>query len=365
MRVLAIAVAFALSSCVTARQGSDFTSADEAGQWYKGNTHAHTTIGDGDSTPETVAKWYLDRDYNFLVLSEHNKFIDPATVELPEDRRSDFILIPGQEVTGKRAIHMTAMNVSSLVDWQYDYELSTTRDAVQFQVDGVRSNDGEPILNHPNYKWGVAGRDILGIDGLKMFELYNGHPRVNNQGDGDHISTEEIWDLLLTHGKEMYAVASDDAHHFQEMAPSRSNPGRGWVMAWAKELTPDAITDAMSRGRFYSSSGVFLASVEQRANKYVVVVDKDRTAEALHPALRGKPVREAEPGFRIDFVGPNGTILATTQGLRAVYVAAGDAAYVRVRVTFARALETDAFEEFYAWGQPVFMNAGATLDGNR
>ena len=51
--------------------------------WYKGNTHVHTTLcGHADTTPDAVAQWYHDRGYNFLILSEHNKFIDPSTVEL-------------------------------------------------------------------------------------------------------------------------------------------------------------------------------------------------------------------------------------------------------------------------------------------
>src|SRR5215212_10107531 len=52
--------------------------------WYRGNTHVHTVLcGHADSAPEVVAKWYLDRGYHFLCLSEHNRFIDPANVALP------------------------------------------------------------------------------------------------------------------------------------------------------------------------------------------------------------------------------------------------------------------------------------------
>jgi len=39
--------------------------------WYMGNTHAHTKICG---------------HYNFLILSEHNHFIDPDTVQLPPDK---------------------------------------------------------------------------------------------------------------------------------------------------------------------------------------------------------------------------------------------------------------------------------------
>jgi predicted metal-dependent phosphoesterase TrpH len=88
-----------------------------ADKWYKGNTHVHTTLsGHADTTPDEVAKWYLDREYNFLILSEHNKFIDPASVALPEGRREDFILIPGEEVTDdNHVVHTTAMNIEDLV----------------------------------------------------------------------------------------------------------------------------------------------------------------------------------------------------------------------------------------------------------
>ena len=86
-------------------------------EWYRGNTHAHTVLcGHADSSPEAVTKWYHDRGYNFLILSEHNIFIDPDDVTMPKNKRSDFILIPGQEVTGKPVgVHTTAMNIDGVI----------------------------------------------------------------------------------------------------------------------------------------------------------------------------------------------------------------------------------------------------------
>jgi len=49
-----------------------------------------------------------------------------------------------------------------------------------------------------------------------MFELYNGHNDVHNFGNEGHVSTEVMWDDLLTHGMKIYGVSSDDAHHFQK-----------------------------------------------------------------------------------------------------------------------------------------------------
>ena len=45
-----------------------------------------------------------------VILSEHNIFIEPATLNLPADRSKGFILVRGQVVTGKKHIHTTAMS---------------------------------------------------------------------------------------------------------------------------------------------------------------------------------------------------------------------------------------------------------------
>jgi predicted metal-dependent phosphoesterase TrpH len=119
-----------------------------APKWFRGNTHVHTVLcGHADSTPEAVAKWYLDRGYHFLCLSEHNRFIDPAMVALPEGRRSDFILIPGEEITGTR-VHMTGLNVRGLV---IPVEHPNRSRTIQTFTDRTRAAGGTPIINHPNF----------------------------------------------------------------------------------------------------------------------------------------------------------------------------------------------------------------------
>ena len=108
----------------------------------------HTTLcGHADSTPDFVAQWYHDRGYNFLVLSEHNKFIDPSTVNLKGELRDDFLLVPGEEVTGP--VHSTAMNINRLVPWQFKDENRSK--IIQNHVDEIGKAKGAMILNHPNF----------------------------------------------------------------------------------------------------------------------------------------------------------------------------------------------------------------------
>ena len=190
-------------------------------QWFKGNTHAHTVLcGHADSEPDSVARWYLNRGYHFLVLSEHNQFIDPDSVLLPEPRRSDFILIPGEEVTGHKHIHTTALNIKEVV---FDRSMQKVDDTLspedklqqtirnlrvpvteskteimQRHTHDIRDAGGIPILNHPNFVTGAQAHEILPVDHLHFFELYNGHPAVYNWGNEEHVSVEEKWDSLLS-----------------------------------------------------------------------------------------------------------------------------------------------------------------------
>ena len=326
-------------------------------KWYRGNTHTHTVLcGHADSAPDVVAKWYLDRGYNFLCLSEHNRFIDPATVALPEDRRKDFILIPGEEVTGSY-VHLTALNVSRLVIPTGHPSRTQT---VQTYTDRTRAAGGAPIINHPNFNWALKTVDIRPVKRCYLFELYNGHPAVHNEGDPAKgvPSTEQMWDALLTDGMVIYGVSSDDAHEFKPPhAADKSNPGRGWVMVRAAELAPKAITDAIDRGEFYASSGVMLKDVRVDEKEYRVAVDTAATeVEAAKPELvphRLPATSDARPGYRIDFIGPAGKVLWSVNGAEATFDREPGLAYVRAKITFTRQT-ADGFAECYAWTQPAF-----------
>jgi hypothetical protein len=325
-------------------------------RWYKGNTHVHTELcGHADSTPEAVTRWYHDRGYNFLILSEHNLFIDPATVKLPENARKDFILIPGEEVTGNKVVHSTAMNSRALVDWTFDSARKS--EIIQNHVEGAKAAGGELILNHPNFHYAVTAEDIRPVKGLYLFELYNGHPDVNNFGNGENPGTEEMWDTLLSSGMALYGVSSDDAHEFKRLHPNASNPGRGWVMVRSRELSGDAITAAMLRGDFYASSGVYLSEVSAGKRRYAVSVDESATREAIQSEyLFGKKIEDdkgLEEGFAIDFIGPEGKVLYATTGLEAAFRVPKDVSYVRCKVTFTTAVR-GIWRQYFAWTQPVF-----------
>ena len=328
-------------------------------KWYKGNTHVHTVLcGHADSSPEAVTRWYHDHGYNFLILSEHNKFINPKDVKMPENKRLDFLLIPGEEVTGKKHVHTTAMNVRELVDWNYDDK--DRWKIIQKQVNDIEVAGGVTILNHPNYRDALTPEDVYPVDRLYMFELFNNlwENRKFKDDDPLHPGEEVWWDRMLTKGMIMYGVGSDDAHKFKTFTLTESNPGRGWVMVRSASLNPEAITAAMFHGDFYASSGVYLKEYEVRNNVISIEVDTVATADEMtKPIVReGKKLGKEKPGYEIQLIGKNGKVLETVFGTKANFPVNNDSPYFRVKVIYRHNHPERGVEGYYAWCQPVFTD---------
>lgn len=296
--------------------------------WYKGNTHTHTTESDGDSPPEVVIAWYRDHGYDFLVLSDHNVFTDPARYAHRTD--STFLLIPGEEVTSafeSRPVHVNGLGIPGVVDPRVAESLVAT---IQANVDAVREVEGVPHVNHPNFGWAFGAEELAQVENDRLLEIFNGHPTVHNEGGGGTPGMEEVWDILLTGGKRIYGIAVDDAHHFQgEFSPERANPGRGWVAVRAGSLDAGELLRNLEEGLFYASTGVELADVVVSPTRLEVHIEQDRNFR-----------------YTTTFIATGGRVVHTSVDNPAVFELEGEESYVRARVVDSRGE--------VAWVQPVF-----------
>ena len=319
----------------TLRLRYDAWKAQAAGgpRWFKGNTHAHTLESDGDSTPEEVTRWYKEHGYHFLVLSDHNTLtpVDGLNATYAEPGR--FTLIRGEEVTSAfegKAVHVNGIDTKARIGRQ---EGRSIVEVLQRSVDAVRAQEGVPHINHPNFTWALTAEQLKSVKNNKLFEIYNGHPMVNNFGGGGIDGTEAAWDAILSGGVLLYGIAVDDAHHFKDLGnPTLAGPGRGWIMVRAPELTPRAILTAMERGDFYASTGVELSDYQVSPTAMTVAVKKDSFAK-----------------YRIQFIGQGGRVLHEALDSPATYEFRGDEGYVRARV-----LESNGR---IAWTQPAVISA--------
>lgn len=253
--------------------------------WYKGNLHAHTTNSeDGKSSPQQLCDWYSAHGYGFLAFTDH----DHITTEKDVPSPNGLLLIAGEEVSGN---HLVALKVRELID---------KRLPIQEKIDRVRNQGGVCIAAHPNWQHDHWPLQLLESSvGYFAIEIFNTHITAL---EGSAYALNK-WDQLLTQGRRVWGVASDDVHDI-----STGRVGRGRVVVQAPELSIPAIFKALAQGDFYASTGVSLESFSMK-NHTVEVVARD--------------VKE------IVFIGAQGKTLKRVEASAAKYEARGDEIYVR------------------------------------
>ena len=299
--------------------------------WYKGNIHTHTTESDGDDTPENVVRWYRRHGYDFLVLSDHNHL----TLFDYADSRRKFkkpLMVPGEEVTlsihgGQTPVHINGIGISHLVEPIDAGEIVPT---IQANVDAIVSAGGVASINHPNFRWSFDHNHIKQVRGASLLEVFNGAPDSNVNGAPGKFSYEEIWDGVLSAGRAIFGVATDDSHNYKDFHPGMSNPGRGWVVVQAEELVSEAIVEGLASGNFYASTGVELTDL--KSSSQVVSLRIEQQSDFV---------------YTTSFIGRDAKTYAETTGLEASYEPMGSEGYIRAVVKSSSGGK--------AWTQPVFL----------
>jgi hypothetical protein len=331
--LLVVALALRFAGATTVRRGLQTPSASL--HWYKGNTHTHTLNSDGDSTPDDVVRWYREHGYQFLVLTDHNFQTRVDALNALHGADDQFLVVKGEEVTSSAAgkpVHVNGLDANRRLGAQSGAADSTVLDVLQRSVDAIRGASGVPHINHPNFGWALTMEDLRRVRGYKLFEIFNGHPEVNNLGGGNVPGLEEIWDRLLSGGTMVYGIAVDDAHVFRKPGdPTVAGPGRGWVVVRAAQLDARTLLEAMERGDFYASTGVVLDDL--------VVTSKRMT-------IKVKPLASSK--YRVQFIGRDGRVLTEVPDASAVYTFTGAEGYVRAKV-----IESNGR---FAWIQPVVVS---------
>ena len=374
-------------------------------RWWKGNTHTHSWWSDGDAPPEVIADWYKSNGYDFLVLSDHNimqqgekwypidepprkpeqvreayeSYVAQFGTDWVQERRvngklevrlktlddfrtlfeeaNEFIFIKGEEITDRFEAHPMHMNGVNLVEFIAPQGGNSVADTIQNNLNAVVAQQEkyqQPMvahLNHPNFHYAQTAEDFFQIDhkpGDGFFEMYNGHSGVDNHGDELHISTERMWDIVLSKRlgeydrSVIYGVATDDAHDHMAWGEGMTNPGRGWMMVRSTHLTPNAITAAVKQGEFYNSTGVTLRSLTITDDRIELEIEPQDNAEYRIEFIGTRQEAELDPIEEFSeahehrgnldhnhqtihrYSDEIGEILESVEGTRATYQVRGD-----------------------------------------
>lgn len=367
-------------------------------KWYKGNLHTHSYWSDGDDFPERIMGWYKEQGYHFVALSDHNIFaegekwitlredsiyqkgFEDYVAEYGEDwveyeeendktrvrlktyeeyvplfeEKERFIMIPSEEISDGfegKPLHLNVTNLQKLIEPQRG---ESVVDVLQRNINAVleqRRETGEPMMvhiNHPNFRWAITMEDMMKLKGERFFEVFNGHPQVNNLGDAERPGTEEMWDFIniayLEKGQPLlFGLATDDSHNYHVTSSQLSNAGRGWVMVRTDSLGIGKLIDALEEGEFYASTGVELKDFSFKANRFAVEVAPQNGAS-----------------YTISFIGcrkgeKEAKLLHEVKGTSASFEVEKDMLFVRAKVISSLPPDNpiENMSSQMAWLQPV------------
>ncbi len=260
------------------------------GRFYRGNLHTHSTLSDGVLAPEEVCRRYKAEGYDFIALTDH--FVGLFGYPIADTRGfrdNSFTTILGAELHSGAMENGLVMHVLA-VGLPLDFEPSNSPDflAVEGQESAAeiaqRARDAGAFVAVAHPQWsGMTLADARAIEAAHAVEVYNHSCAVGaDRPDGFHTA-----DLLLSEGRELSLIATDDAHF------SEPDSFGGWVMVKAEANDPDLLLQALKNGDFYASQGPELRGVEVEGDRIrvessaveaVIVQGHGQAALAVHGA---------------------------------------------------------------------------------
>ncbi len=394
-------------------------------KWFKGNTHTHSLWSDGNDFPEMITDWYKENGYDFLAISDHNvlqakevwmsveavekrrKALGKTTLEKYRARFGDewvttrekdgltevrlkkleeyrpkfeepdkFLLVQAEEISagiGSVPIHMNAVNLREEIKPIKD--LGSIPEVMRANLRLVNEQSqrlGVPMLthiNHPNFRWALSAEDLASVLEENFWEIYNGHPGINWQGDESRPGHEKMWDIANTlrisqfKAPPLFGVGTDDSHRYHG---EDNGPGRGWVMVRAEKLDADEIVKAMKAGDFYASSGVTLKDVSFQGGVLRIRIQGEpgvTYSTQIRGTLRGYDAKTREAPVvkgdlhpqRLLYSDEVGRTLATISGTDVTWKPSGEELYFRAVITSSKPYDQPSFagQTETAWTQPM------------
>lgn len=229
------------------------------GRFYRGNLHTHSTLSDGIFSPAEVCRRYQAEGYDFIALTDHMiGLYDYPIADTVSFRTETFTTILGAE------LHSGTMQNGELwhilaVGLPADFEPADAPGFVPVagQETGPelarRAVDAGAFVAIAHPQWsGMTLEDARSLTAAHAVEIYNhGCAMGCDRADGFQYA-----DLMLSEGRDLTMIATDDAHF------SEPDHFGGWVMVRSETLDPEALLSALKAGNFYSSQGPEMHVVE-------------------------------------------------------------------------------------------------------
>ena len=291
------------------------------GNWYRGNTHAHTVASDGWVTADKLIERYRSLGYDFTAVTDHNCY---GIYEAYSHDR--FIVLPGVEldidISGDEGFchHVVGLGIPGKNRFSHGEIIDVSGcTGPQDLISLLLQNGNLCIYAHPS--WSHLRHDALdSFDGFAALEVYNYMSELEClAGDG-----ESYIDHLLRQGRRTWLIACDDSHQeFPDM-------GGGFIMVKARELSVSALIEGIQAGSFYASQGPEIHSFEVINDEAVITCSPCSSIAFLSDTSHGWVIHQTDAPLR-----------------EAGYTLSGTEGYIR-------AVCTDEHKR-KAWTQPIWL----------
>ena len=222
------------------------------GRFFRGNLHTHSDRTDGALPPQEVCRRYKAEGYDFISLTDH--FIglwDYPIVDTTPYRDADFTTLLGIEMhsgaqENGELWHLLAVGIPADFAPSHSpgFQPVPGQESAPELAARAREAGAFVAIAHPHWS-GLTMEDARSITAAHAVETYNhGAHSLSDRGTG-----MPMLELLLSEGRALTLIATDDAHF---KGPDAFG---GWVMVKAEENSPEPLLAALKSGQFYSSQG--------------------------------------------------------------------------------------------------------------
>lgn len=295
------------------------------GQWYRGNTHTHSSVSDGELSIPELFKGYREEGYDFLVLTDHEVVSDVS--EYSDD---SFLAISGSELHsfnpyGGKEYHIVAIDIQNQID--------TSGLHPNTVLAAIAGQGGVSVLAHP-YWSGHTLLDLLSLHGYFAVEVSN-----TSCGEIGRSTSETHWDDLLDRAGAVLGIACDDAHSLDDVY-------EGWIMVKCANLSLESIMDALRTGSFYSTQGPEIFDFG--------VIESYTHGSVNENNSKRRVYAKFSPSASVAFKASvsMGEYISSTKDetiAEATYTLSGSEKYVRLEIT--------APDGKKAWSQPIIFRS--------
>ena len=272
---------------------------------YKANLHCHTTISDGEKTPEEIKELYVARGYQIVAYTDHEVLV------LHDDLNDEsFLAMPGYEIQIygdmelpkplRRVCHLNlypkdsqnnvmpfynhedVMKIDRLPDISKAVYAGDGKEPKEYSANGLnrliaKARDAGFIVSYNHPIWSRESAEIYtALKGIYAMEIYNHGTSMTHDAFAGNI-----YDEMLISGQRIGCISTDDTHEECDMFG-------GFTMIYSDSLEHRSVIKALEDGDYYASRGPIIKDLWYENGKFHIECSPAKSIRVSNSSRRAQ-----------------------------------------------------------------------------